>query len=386
MRKPSLLLIAAAFLLAGGLLYGSYLESDYPAEAPPQPPMPIIRPEPPPRPVPDNPLAWLVRRLTVREGYHYGGLTVFLVEVSGVSDRTPYLSVQEAVASGVLTVQEKGAGTVPALTVENKGREPILMLGGEMLLGGKQNRILREDVLLPAHSGPVEVPVLCIEQGRWTDRPLGFKGGEPLAPLAVRGSAQALRPQDEVWEGVRSYQRDLAVESATGDLQAVHDSPEVRKALQDYRERFAEHCWRPAAVGMVVARYGRIVGADLFCNPALFAKHRDRLLDSYAVDCIAWRGRAVNAEDRIAPRHLGGAEEFLRRLLRAEYGWRETPGAGRLLTVAGAGVNGSALVYRDNVLHACVFPELEVIIRRPRPVPPPEPIPLPWPMPGPREE
>jgi len=299
---------------------------------------------------------------------------VFTVEITYVADDTAYLSVQEAIAAGLLTVREKGDGTVPVLIVENTGKEAVLMLGGEMLLGGKQNRVLREDVLLPARSGAIEVPVFCIEQGRWSHGPEDFQYKSSLAPVAVRGPAQAGASQDAIWAGVRRYQENLKVESSTRDLQAVHDSPEVREAVADYRKHVADGCWRRPAVGMVVARYGEVVGADIFANAALFRKHRDRLLESYALDCVAadrgqmdrkWRAPSTNV-----------AEEFLRRAFSAEYAWRVTPGSGRLLAASGAGLTGSALVQRDNVLHACLFPAGEIIIQPPQPIPLPRPMPL----------
>ena len=383
MRRKTIWIVAIILALAGGLLRASYLENDYPEETAPRrtvppPPRRIIPPAP--RPVRSNPLTEMVGRLTVREGYHYRGLTVFPIELARVTEPTVYLSAEEALANGMLTVREKGSGVVPSIIVANRGREPILMLGGELLLGGKQNRVLRDDVLLPARSGPVEVPVLCIEQGRWSGRTATFESRRSVAPLGVRGRAQAGRPQAEIWEGVSLYQRSFRVESKTADLQAVHDLPEVRKSLEEYRANFAKRCWRPEQVGMVVARYGRIVGADVFGNAAMFRKHRDRLLESYAVDCIAYGRRGRELRRKAPGRSM--AERFLRRVFRARYSWRATPGLGRLLSVSGAGLSGSALVCKDNVLHTCLFPEAEVIVpivRPPRPLPPPHPLPIPLP-------
>jgi len=115
------------------------------------------------------------------------------------------------------------------------------------------------------------------------------------------------------------------------------------------------------------------VGADLFANAVLFAKHRDRLLESYALDCISHGA----ARERVALPGRGAAGDFLRLALRATYDWRGSPGLGRLLTVGGAHLSGSALVYRQSVLHAYLVRQEVVIIRPPHP---PHPIPLPGPM------
>ena len=373
MRLRFTVMLAALFACAG-ILSASYLESDHEKKPPEEEPPRRILPPEPLRPVLSNPLTELIGRATVLDGYSWRGLTVFPVELSRVGDATDYLSVAEALRKNLLVVREKGEGNVPVLVVENRGNGPVLMLGGELLLGGKQNRVLREDVLLAPRSGPVEVPVFCIEQGRWTHKSDAFESRLSVAPLAVREAAQAGGSQDAVWSGVASYQRSLKVESATGDLQAVHDSPAVRKALAEYTERFDERCWRREQVGMVVARHGRIVGADLFASAALFRKHRDRLLESYALDCIAHESRREDAVWRAPDRNA--AEQFLRIVYRSDFAWRNAAGLGRFLVASGAGLSGQSLVYWDNVLHAYLAAREVVVIHPPHPVPRPVPIPI----------
>jgi len=123
---------------------------------------------------------------------------------------------------------------------------------------------------------------------------------------------------------------------------------------------------------MVVARHGRIVGADIFCNAAVFREHRDRLLDSYALDCYV-RGEESGRPHRRRP-DVDDAERFLRQTLRAQYSWHDTPGQGRMLSVHAPGLSGSALVLHGAALHAALFPRDAVIIR-PMPTPQPRRIP-----------
>ncbi|KPK65258.1 MAG: hypothetical protein AMK73_03505 [Planctomycetes bacterium SM23_32] len=349
-------LAAAALCGLVGAGYAAYLEGE--GEEAQQAAPPIVRPMPP-RPVPppagDDALTRAIRRITVRAGQAHKGLTVFTLETSAVEDEADYVSAAEALKKGDLTIREKGGGEVPALAARNEGSREVLLLAGQVLLGGKQNRVLREDVLLPADSGWVTLPVLCVEQRRWSGRDAGFADASSVAALKVRAGAQTGAPQQEVWHEVTAYQTRLNIISATGDLQDVQASVRVRAEVEDYAEAFAD-CWRPDTVGMVVAQHGRIVGADIFCNPVVFRKHRRRLLESYVVDWVAVR-HAPRARERVVPPRLSlrEAERFLGRAVRAHHARQETPGLGWRIVVEGADVSGGGLVHRGVLLHAALF-------------------------------
>ena len=347
------LILLAGLALASAALHASYLEE--PAEARPAPPVRVI-PEPP-----DDPLTQAIRRLDIERPHHYKGLTVFALTARKVADDTGYLSLSDALAEELVVITEKGSGSVPRLLAENRSSRFVLMLAGEVVTGGKQNRTLQQDLLLPPKSGRVELPVFCVEQRRWSGPEGEFRKSPSVAALGVRNAAQAGKSQDAVWGNVRSYQEQLRVDSSTADLQDVNEAPDVQRAVRDYVGALKPY-WPRDAVGMVVARQGRIVGADFCCSPALFREHRDRLLESYALDCYALRttprGPIVGTPPELARR-------FLERAMHARHTWTATPGAGRLMRVSGHDVTGLALVRKDAVLHAGLFPQEPVI----RPVP-----------------
>jgi len=370
--KHLLLILAllTSYLTAPVPARASYLEETQDAPPPPR----IV---PPPRPIPDNPLTDLVLRVNIESPYTFKGLTVFPLTVPKVTDSTNYLSLDEALRNGALVIAEKGEGTVPVLVAENRGKRFILLLAGNVLAGGKQNRILRSDVLLPPHSGRIELPVFCVERGRWRGRRTSFDENPAMAAPTIRAGVHASKSQEDIWSDVEGYQQTLDVVSETEDLKAVTDSPAVRRALEEYRSAFARRL--PShTIGVVVVSHWRIIGADLFCNPRTFRKHRDRLIGSYGLDCYVTRRGFQSPTERqiIAPVPVGRREieSFLRRVLRAEHTWTPTSGAGRLLRVRGPDLNGMALVRNDAVVHAGLFPQHLI-----RPLPEPGPIPFPLP-------
>jgi ARG/rhodanese/phosphatase superfamily protein len=358
-----IVVVFVACIWATTVTWAAWLEgSSGPAQ-----PRPPVRPQP--VPVVENALTRYVARLNLRRGHTHRGLTVYLLETATPADATNYRSMAGALAVRDLTITERPTARVPSVVMQNTGNAAVLLLSGEIIVGGKQNRTLRDDVLLPAHSARIEVPVLCVERGRWKGPHGKFEHKSSVAALDVRAGAARGATQAEVWKKVGAYADVLKHRSATSDLQALQSTPAVRKVLDDYRKGFAG-CWRPQAVGMVVARYGRIVGADVFCNAAVFAKHRDRLLDSYALDChvhTILRGRARHAV------HVEDPRAFLARLNRARFTWQKGVGAGQLLRYTG-GVAGHGVLRNAGVLHAGIFPRLRPIVRLPHP-----PIPVPMP-------
>jgi hypothetical protein len=246
-------------------------------------------------------------------------------------------------------------------------------MAGEVIVGGKQNRMLREDVLLSPGSGPVTVPTYCVEQHRWTGAPTAkFEAGRTLSNYALRRKALDRASQAEVWGQVDAEQKRFRVPSATKDYDAVANSPAVARELDAYRKAYVT-IWRPRSVGFVVAQGNRIVAADAFCNTRLFGKLRDKLVSSYAFDCV---GRF----DHVRPAlRQEDARNFMARIYDARFSRAASPGAGDRLDFHAGGAQGSALVLRGSVIHLHATPGYTI-----------QPVPVPHPGPGlpiiPRDE
>src|SRR6185312_11829911 len=97
-----------------------------------------------------------------------------------------------------LLITERGSATVPELIVDNRGKLHVLLLAGEILVGGKQNRVLKEDVLLPPASGARNLGVYCVEQGRWNIGRTDFDSKSTLASPSLRSRLMQKADQAQV--------------------------------------------------------------------------------------------------------------------------------------------------------------------------------------------
>src|SRR5437764_8627775 len=103
-----------------------------------------------------------------------------------------YVTLEEAIPLGFHVGEIDEAGSVPELLARNPLDKNVLLYDGEELLGAKQNRILNVTVLVPAASEK-EIPVSCVEEGRWSRRSEFFAAAPHTAyPELRRRKAERL--------------------------------------------------------------------------------------------------------------------------------------------------------------------------------------------------
>ena len=157
-----------------------------------------------------------------------GDLTLFpVVRDDGKSaPADQFLTLDEGLKSGEVEVTEAGKvrglvrsrGGVPVqryegdqvntLVLVNNSKRPLLLLAGEIVTGGKQDRIIAKDRIVPAGADPIDLSVFCIEHGRWTESSDKFGASAKAAnesimvQPAVRQQAMVAKDQQQVWDSV----------------------------------------------------------------------------------------------------------------------------------------------------------------------------------------
>ncbi|MGA2354173.1 MAG: DUF6569 family protein [Terriglobales bacterium] len=303
-----------------------------------------------------------------------GNLTVFPIVASKSYDTAEFLTLDDGLRSGdvVVTEAEQSRGLIrrrpgdPAiihpvrgaevnrLVLINNSKHPLLLLAGEIVTGGKQDRVIGKDRLVPAESDPVDLSVFCVEPGRWVAangknefaNPPGASNGLLASPV-VRSKAMAAKDQQQVWDSVRTSQQAMALTvEADGAASAVNsttsyarvmDNDQVQKkvaAVAEPVQRNYESVIRQLrdknAVGVVVAVNGEIVWADIFASTQLLQKYWPKLIRSYATEAVVTRAKAGEAS-------LKDAQNFLDDL-QGRHEMAETePGLYRQTEITGEG-------------------------------------------------
>ncbi len=285
----------------------------------------------------------------VGEGRTHGGLTVFWLHGAGAA---PFAirTLDEARARGELQVTERDQATVSALVIENRDSAHVLLLAGEILQGGKQNRIVLEDVLVPPRSGPLTLPVYCVEQGRWVGEGKAFAPREVVAAPQLRARMLERSEQREVWAEVDRYAKSAAAPSATGSYLAIHDKAEVQAHQKDVEAAIGGKI-APGAQGAAVFVADRFVGLDLFQDGSLFAREWPKLLRATTIETYGGK-----VDDKTDERRLRAhADDLLKSAAGADGSVRRGIGAGWLVEFRLSRSRGSALVAESQVVHAAIL-------------------------------
>ncbi|NIM06268.1 MAG: hypothetical protein GTO55_07790 [Armatimonadetes bacterium] len=314
---------------------------------------------PPPKPaegVPEckalDPLETLLHSAEIKRPWHEGGLTIFpVVGIKPTGSLRKVLTLDEAMAKKVLAISELGSGQVNRVIANNRSDNHIFMMAGEALGGAKQDRMVGEDTLLPPHSR-TQVPVWCVERGRWTGVK-EFHSRGFVAPSSVRQRAAESKSQTEVWESVAGVQH--ATRAPLGSLATVADSEEVKERTDPLREHFTPLPKKRSDICGVVVAYGsEWLAADVFYDPSLFQRLWPKLLDSYLME-ISGRHHHHGKPS------VKDAETFLGQLFWAQRTAAPTAGAGQRIELRTGGVFGSALIMGDSVVHLEAFPSANII-------------------------
>jgi hypothetical protein len=288
----------------------------------------------------------------------YENITIFPVVSSSSQDTGIFLTLEDGLSNGEVIIREQGSEglartrdgrpvavpeyssgpSVNQLVLINRSKRPLLLLAGELVSGGKQDRIIGKDRIVAPGSEPLPLDVFCVEHGRWSSGSQ-FSAAKTMVHPSVREQAAVNQSQSQVWASVRSGTTAAAPQPSAG--RAVTASPRISSAeisatvagaapTQSYEkiykgtsvgasvDAFVDEVQRrfsratnglkgERVVGVVVAYGGEVAWSDIFASGDLFDHYWNKLLRSYAVEALA-RPTLREVADR------EDAREFLRRL------------------------------------------------------------------------
>jgi hypothetical protein len=282
------------------------------------------------------------------EPVRYENLSVFPIVSRQSADTAAFATLDEGLSAGEVVVSEGGAdvlmrsrdgrpvpippqrgASVNQLVLINRGSKPLLLLAGELVSGGKQDRIISKDRIVPPGAAPLPLDVFCVEAGRWTGG-VQFTAGKLMVHPSVREQAAVTKEQDKVWAAVRNgtapaaapppppvasasggpsgmpsqtsqsvmvtagaLSAAIASEAPTQSYEKLYKSPQVAVPADTFSDEVQRRFDRgtaklkgEAVVGVVVAYGGEVAWSDIFASPSLFQRYWPKLLRSYVEEAL----------------------------------------------------------------------------------------------------
>jgi ARG and Rhodanese-Phosphatase-superfamily-associated Protein domain len=222
-----------------------------------------------------------------------------------------------------------GGSQVNQLVLVNRGKRPLLLLAGEVVSGGKQDRIIGKDRIVPIGSAPLPLDVFCVEHGRWTGDSMNFSAAETMVHPTVREQAAVKQDQSQVWAAVRDEtpkvgQSESVIvegraagggfaggaaaappalsstaidgvisEAPTQSYRRIYQSPMVQNSVEGFADEMSRRFDRATSgikgghvVGVVVAFGDDVAWSDIFASSQLFETYWPKLLRSYVVEAL----------------------------------------------------------------------------------------------------
>jgi hypothetical protein len=345
----------------------------------------------------DGAVATAVRKLLgglrLGEPLCSGALTLApLLPANGnLKRQTGYLPLEEALQRKLVVISEQAQAQVPELLATSTADSPVILVGGEQVIGGLQNRVLNTTILVAAQS-ELRIPVTCVEAGRWHEFYEGYEAptaagddeseqsatarADKRAFAAEEAAYSSLRKlhskavtaslsagsghrsdQSAVWNEVHERMVSSAAYSPSGAMHALYKAPERAKKLKETMDGLR----RPVgALGFVATLGSDVLGAELFTDEALADAYWEKLARTYAVEALD-AGEPTTQAAAETPDEASKARQarLLEQALAAEIQVHPSPGLGADARLVGSQVSGAGLVYDGSVVHLSLFPEDE---------------------------
>ena len=242
--------------------------------------------------------------------YTHDNLSLYLIHGASkpIKPAGKYLTLQEALDQKKVVVYE--TGNVNELSIENLGNMDVYIQSGDIVKGGRQDRVFPDDYILQTRSGKVPINAFCVEHGRWTGR--GSESSEHFSAsnqalpnkslkIAARSGSQS---QQKVWDEVEKTNRDLAVSSgyvsadappsqSPTSMQMALENKKVSEATNRYIEALSRVIeGRDDVVGYAFAVNGNLNSADIYASHDMFVRMWPKLLRASAVEALTDRKSA----------------------------------------------------------------------------------------------
>jgi len=240
----------------------------------------------------------------------------------GPGDRN-LVSFSEALKKGYVSISERGSAStenVHYLRLKNNSKKNIFIASGEIVLGGRQDRMVKKDTIIGPSDKDQYIDVMCVEEGRWSQKEKKFTYFSYANPRLRRTLDQSGN-QVVIWREILKQLDSNRVKAATLAYSATRLNKKLQPQFADYFRFFSKQFNQPDSniVGIVCMSGNKVLGCDIFESNNLFYSELEALLYGYIEEAFAF-GAPVRIKQDDVKKYMdellkdeASQEEFLKR-------------------------------------------------------------------------
>ena len=261
--------------------------------------------------------------------------------------------LEEGLSAGHTQVNEVSeGGDVNTVNVLHRGDKLLLLVDGEEITGAKQNRVVNASFLVkPGQT--VDIPVSCVERGRWAYKSREFTSSGRTLSASAR-SKKLSRVTSSV---TRTGRYDADQGAVWADVDAYLDRTQTASATSAYtdgaeRQQAAAEQWMDSVapqdgqVGLAVVHGSKLVALDVFGSPELYRRAWKKIARGVLVE--VYEKKPANGDPRAV------VADALARASKAGVSRNEAPGCGETLHGTTGDLVVGAVAHEGKVYHAMV--------------------------------
>jgi hypothetical protein len=250
------------------------------------------------------------------------------------------ITLNQALRLGFARIAERGTAStenVHWLIIENLSNKNIFIPGGDIIAGGRQDRMISRDTIMLAKESRMQVPVMCVEEGRWSEKEKKFSY-QKQANLHLRKVLDRDKNQVLIWREIFKELEKDKVKAGTYAYLARGQDKKFTALEKEYWDFFKQKFKNSDStiVGVVCVSGNKVIGCDIFAATNLFYGQLEPMLHGYIDEAIVHGGKVTIADAKV--------KAYMDELLKSEASQE-----------AFIKANGKAFRYNGKIIHITTY-------------------------------
>ncbi len=255
------------------------------------------------------------------------------------------LTLKKGLELGLVEVKECDTSQVNTVIVKNHSVTPLILIDGEEIIGGDQNRIVNSTILIDAES-EMKIPVSCSEKHRWAFKS-EFKQSDYIANYKTRrakeyASRVSSSFQDVIWSSIDSLEMEQDFASPTSAMDGSYEN--IKAAHNQIIKQFKII---DGQTGVLIMVDGQITGFELFLNSEIYREFHEKILKSYLID-----SKIKNTQFTI---NIEAAQEVIDNACDSSFEKKNSSGIESAYAFENEAGLGTLYLFKDKIVHWSYF-------------------------------